>query len=200
MFADTLWIALAISLPLGYLLGGIPFGHLAGRLRGVDIRAVGTGNPGAANLFRTVDRRLGLAVGAADMAKGAVAVLLGRWLGVPTELAVLPGATAVLGHWYSPLRGFRGGAGLATTVGVGVGMVPLAGAIGVAVALAYIALRRNVGVGAGFGYAAAVIAGLALREPVWLVVEATLLGILVLVRSQVVQKRARSRNATPVTG
>ncbi|MDP3065054.1 MAG: glycerol-3-phosphate acyltransferase [Chloroflexota bacterium] len=189
MFSDTLWIALAISLPLGYLLGAVPFGHLAGRLRGVDMRTTGTGNPGAANIFRKVDRRLGLAVGAADIAKGAAAVLLGRWLGLPTEMAVLPGATAVLGHWHSPFLGFQGGAGLAVAVGVGVGMVPLPGAFGAATALAFILLRRNVGVGAGFGYAAAVIAGLALREPVWLLVEATLLGILVLVRSQVLQRR-----------
>lgn len=189
MFSETLWLALAVSLPLGYLLGAIPFAHLAGRLRGVDVRAVGTGNPGAANLFRKVDKRLGLAVGAADIAKGAAAVLLGRWLGVPTEMAILPGATAVLGHWYSPLLGFRGGAGLATTVGAGVGIVPLAGVIGVAVALAFIAVRRNGGFGAGFGYVAAVAAGLGLREPVWLLVEATLLAIVVLARSQVLQKR-----------
>ncbi|MDW8338207.1 MAG: glycerol-3-phosphate acyltransferase, partial [Thermoleophilia bacterium] len=66
----------------GYLLGSLPFAYWLPRLlRGEDIRAQGSGNVGASNVFRAYGRRLGTAVALLDMAKGLVAALLGLWAG-----------------------------------------------------------------------------------------------------------------------
>lgn len=188
-WSSSFWLWLAASLVIGYLLGAIPFAAMAGRLAGVDVRSVGTGNPGAANVFRVIDRRLGLLVGVADVAKGVLAVQVGRWAGLPDLAIVLPGAAAVFGHWHSVFLGFRGGAGLAVAVGAGVAVVPLEGGIGVAVAIVLIALIRNVGVSAGIGYVAALAVGLALREHTWMLVEAAAPGVVVMVRTRWLERR-----------
>ena len=70
----------AIALVAAYLLGSIPFAYLAGRLNGVDLRTVGSGNLGATNVFRTLGRTVGVVVMVLDIAKGAAAVLLAQWL------------------------------------------------------------------------------------------------------------------------
>ena len=70
----------ALVVALAYLLGSIPFAFLAGRARGVDLRTVGSGNLGAANVFRTLGREMGIAVMAADILKGVVAVVIARLL------------------------------------------------------------------------------------------------------------------------
>ena len=103
----------------GYLLGSMPWGYwLPKLLLGVDIRTVGSGNPGATNVWRTFGFKLGLAVALLDIAKGAAAVLLGRWLGNDL-IAVLAGVAAMAGHWRPLFMGFgRGGKIVATTGGV----------------------------------------------------------------------------------
>lgn len=102
----------------GYLLGSIPFGLLLTRLRGHgDIRSIGSGNIGATNVLRTGDKKLALATLLLDAGKGALATLLAaRWGG---EVASLVAAfAAVLGHNFPLWLGFRGGKGVATTLGV----------------------------------------------------------------------------------
>ena len=107
-----------LSLAAGFTLGSLPFSVWVGRAAGrVDVRAEGSKNPGAANVWRTVGRRYGILVGAADAAKGAIAVFFAGRLGVPPDLTVWAGAAAVAGHDFSPFLGFRGGKGGATTVG-----------------------------------------------------------------------------------
>jgi glycerol-3-phosphate acyltransferase PlsY len=103
----------------GFLLGSLPFSVWIGRrARGVDVRDHGTRNPGAANVWRTVGRVFGILTGAADAAKGAAAVFLAWWIGLPDDFAVWVGVASVAGHNFSPLLGFRGGKGGATTCGV----------------------------------------------------------------------------------
>ncbi|MFO1113367.1 MAG: glycerol-3-phosphate 1-O-acyltransferase PlsY [Rhodospirillales bacterium] len=102
----------------GYLLGSIPFGLLPTRLRGHgDIRSIGSGNIGATNVLRTGDKKLALATLLLDGGKGALATLLAaRWGGeVPSLVAAF---AAVLGHNFPLWLGFRGGKGVATTLGV----------------------------------------------------------------------------------
>jgi acyl phosphate:glycerol-3-phosphate acyltransferase len=103
----------------GYLLGSMPWGYwLPKLLLGVDIRTVGSGNAGATNVWRTFGFKLGLAVALLDIAKGAAAALLGRWLGNDL-IAVLAGVAAMAGHWRPLFMGFgRGGKIVATTGGV----------------------------------------------------------------------------------
>ncbi|HWB57153.1 MAG TPA: glycerol-3-phosphate 1-O-acyltransferase PlsY [Gaiellaceae bacterium] len=103
----------------GYLLGSMPWGYWLPRVvAGVDIRALGSGNAGATNVWRTLGFKLGLAVALLDVGKGAAAALLGLWLGGDL-VAVLAGVAAMIGHWRPLFLGFaRGGKTVATTGGV----------------------------------------------------------------------------------
>jgi acyl phosphate:glycerol-3-phosphate acyltransferase len=113
--------------PLGYVLGSMPWGYWLPRLLvGVDIRTLGSGNTGATNVWRTLGFKLGLGVAVLDIGKGAAAALLGRWLGNDL-VAVLAGCAAMAGHWRPLFMGFaRGGKIVATTGGVGLAVAPLA--------------------------------------------------------------------------
>lgn len=104
---------------IGYLLGSIPFAVLLTRLlEGADIRRLGTGNPGAANVFREVGQIAGLLVGFLDIAKGIIAVALALYLlGLGPWGGALAGMAAVVGHQFSAFLRLHGGAGLATAVG-----------------------------------------------------------------------------------
>ncbi len=103
------------AIVIGYLVGSLPIGYLvAHTASGVDLRRVGSGNVGAANVYRTGGLRMGIAVMVADMAKGATAVLLAGG-----ELpAAAAGVAAVVGHIYPVWLGFKGGKGVATAAGV----------------------------------------------------------------------------------
>ena len=111
----------------GYLLGSLPWGLWLPRLvAGVDVRTLGSGNIGATNVWRTLGFKLGVAVAVLDIAKGAAAALLGRWLG-DDLIGVLAGCAAMAGHWRPFFLGFaRGGKIVATTGGVGLAVAPLA--------------------------------------------------------------------------
>lgn len=101
----------------GYLLGSIPTGYIIGRLKGIDVTEYGSGRIGGTNVLRSAGRWPFVFTAAGDVAKGMLAVLIGRvFLG--TELgAALAGIAAVIGHNWSIYIGFRGGAGTATYMG-----------------------------------------------------------------------------------
>lgn len=110
---------------LGYLLGSIPFSYLIPRLvAGVDIRTVGTGNVGGHNVMRQVGRSPGAVATALDISKGVAAVLVARGLGAPGLVATMAGGAAVVGHNHPLGLGFRGGRGLATSLGVIIALMP----------------------------------------------------------------------------
>lgn len=122
---------------LAYLLGSLPTGYLVARARGLDIRAVGSGNIGATNVFRSLGAPAGTAVLAIDALKGWTAcVLLADWVHhltggdpgspTPTSLRLVAGIAAVLGHNYTCWLRFRGGKGIATSAGVLLALVPYA--------------------------------------------------------------------------
>jgi glycerol-3-phosphate acyltransferase PlsY len=115
----------ALALVIGYLLGSIPSGFLAARLRGIDIRTVGSGSMGTTNVFRTVGGKLGSLVMAADILKGLAAVLIGTAVG-GTVWGILAGAAAMAGHVWPVWLGFKGGKGVATGMGVLLGVAPVA--------------------------------------------------------------------------
>ena len=100
---------------LGYAIGSLPIGFVVAQsTRGVDLRRAGSGNVGAANVYRTTGLGLAIAVMVADMAKGAVAVLISG----SGATAVAAGVAAVVGHVYPVWLGFHGGKGVATAGGV----------------------------------------------------------------------------------
>ncbi|HZB45419.1 MAG TPA: glycerol-3-phosphate 1-O-acyltransferase PlsY [Pyrinomonadaceae bacterium] len=121
----------ALIILLAYLIGSIPFGYLIVKLRGEgDIRETGSGGTGATNVTRRAGRAAGVLTLALDAAKGAVAVLLARWL-LTTEFGVnwwVAGAAiaAIAGHVFPVWLGFRGGKGVATGLGVFACLAPLA--------------------------------------------------------------------------
>ena len=117
MATETVWVAPAEALLLGYLLGSIPFGYLLTRLGGGgDIRSIGSGNIGATNVLRTGRKGLAAATLLLDALKGAVAVLLvAHW---SPDDAPLAAAGAFIGHCYPVWLRFGGGKGVATLLGI----------------------------------------------------------------------------------
>ena len=112
---------LASSLVIGYLLGAIPVGIVAGRaLGGIDPREAGTRNIGFTNVLRVAGKAAGVVTLIGDMGKGALAVLIARHLlgvaGSDWELA--GGSAAILGHMFPVFLRFKGGKGVATALGV----------------------------------------------------------------------------------
>lgn len=113
------WIVIA------YLVGGIPFGFLIGKLRGIDVRTVGSKNIGATNVFRTVGKKWGLVAFLLDVLKGAVPTILARRLAPgPEWLPLAVGVACVLGHMLTPYMKFKGGKGVATAFGMLIGLIP----------------------------------------------------------------------------
>jgi acyl phosphate:glycerol-3-phosphate acyltransferase len=147
----------------GYLLGSIPFGVLVARaVRGVDVRASGSGNIGATNVARVAGVGPGLLVLALDAAKGALAVLLAQALLPEAPLVqALCGLAAVLGHVFPFSLGFRGGKGVATALGVLAVLVPAAAVAGVLAYALVFALFRISSLGSLVAGLAAVAAAAA---------------------------------------
>lgn len=111
-------LAAALLMASGYLLGSLPMGVVVARLTGgTDPRTVGSGRTGGTNALRAMGPARAVAVALLDLGKGAVAILLARWLGADEILQALAGLAAVLGSWKSVFLRFHGGRGVATGVG-----------------------------------------------------------------------------------
>ncbi len=132
-----------VMLVVGYLLGSIPFARLFTIRSGIDLFEVGTGNPGAANVFRKIDKRIGAAVFLADGLKGALPVFIANMIGAPENLWIIAGSAAIVGHWYPIFNRLKGGAGLATGAGVVTGLMPLAGITGIIAGMLVIARFKS---------------------------------------------------------
>jgi glycerol-3-phosphate acyltransferase PlsY len=130
-FSQLGWLVVVV---LGACLAGsIPFGFLAGKMRGIDIRKHGSGNIGATNVFRTLGKGPGITVFVLDALKGfgAARLAIAFWPdgsgGVSPELAgIFAAVAAILGHNFTPWLGFKGGKGIATSAGALLGLLPLA--------------------------------------------------------------------------
>lgn len=126
---------------LGYLLGSVPFGLILTRLTGAgDLRAIGSGNIGATNVLRTGNKGLAAATLLLDLAKGLLAVWLATRLFA--SVAPLSALGAVVGHCFPVWLKFKGGKGVATTMGVTLGLAWPIGAVYAGVWLAMLALTR----------------------------------------------------------
>jgi glycerol-3-phosphate acyltransferase PlsY len=173
------FIVIAVA---AYLLGSIPSGYLVARAKGIDIRAAGSGNIGATNVFRMVGKTAGVFALIVDGLKGyAACTWLCDWVlaltGGPTtntELyRILAGITAVLGHNFTCWLKFKGGKGVATSAGVFFALAPLAAGIALVTWMVTAVLTRYVSI-------ASIAAAVALPTAVWLTKEtkdSLLLGI-----------------------
>jgi len=106
------------ALAIGYLLGSVLPAEMFARSRGVDIRAVGTRNPGATNAMQQLGRFAGLVTMAYDASVGLVAMYVANALGLTQGWVYLAGVAAVIGHIFPVFSGFRGGQGMAATTGM----------------------------------------------------------------------------------
>ena len=161
MSLATLQLILIVMIPLAYLLGGVPFGLMVGRMRGVDVRQLGSGNTGATNVGRVLGRRYFFLVLFLDAMKSAVpagvASLLVHLNTQPLERTPLlfalwlgTGVAALLGHVFSPFLGFKGGKGVATALGIALGVFPfmtLPGAVALVVFVAVYKATRYISAG-----------------------------------------------------
>jgi glycerol-3-phosphate acyltransferase PlsY len=147
---------------LGYLIGSIPFGLLLGRAAGVDVRHLGSGNIGAANVARSAGAALGLATLLADAAKGAIPVLAVRALGAADGVVAATGVGAFLGHCYPITLRFAGGKGVATALGAILALAPMVALAAVAAFGAAFTVGRRVSVGSTLGALTAPAAALLL--------------------------------------
>lgn len=126
----------------GYLLGSIPFGLVLTRAAGLgDIRSIGSGNIGATNVLRTGNKKLAAATLILDGAKGAVAVLIARVLG-GDDAALIAGVFSILGHIFPVWLNFKGGKGVATTLGMLLALAPFVGLLACGTWLAMAAAFR----------------------------------------------------------
>jgi glycerol-3-phosphate acyltransferase PlsY len=176
-----LWTYILIALA-AYLLGSIPAGFIAAKARGIDIRAVGSGNIGATNAMRVLGKTAGMVVLLMDALKGYAACyfippLIFNWLAPhysglfvyfqnePVELQarfyLVAGFFAVLGHNYTCWLKFKGGKGIATTAGVYLALAPCAVLVAFCVFLFAVLLTRYVSVGS-------ISAAVALPVTVWI--------------------------------
>lgn len=148
-------VGYALTLTIAYLLGSIPTGFLVAKARGVDIRAVGSGNIGATNVFRILGKAAGVIVLLVDAAKGFVAVyfaarLLAGWFYPDASPRALEwfqlgaGVAAILGHNYTCWLHFKGGKGIATSAGALVALVPWALLVALGIWILVFALSRYV--------------------------------------------------------
>jgi glycerol-3-phosphate acyltransferase PlsY len=147
-------LVLLIAGFVSYLIGSIPAGYIAGRIVGIDIRTVGSGNIGATNVTRVLGKRYGYPVFIVDFLKGFAAVGMSIMIAkraqpvlIPSELFGVVGAVAcVLGHSFPLWLGFKGGKGVAASAGALFGLMPFVALIAVAVWLIIFYLTRYVSV------------------------------------------------------
>ena len=145
-------VTLGVLVVGSYLLGSIPFGYLAGRLVGMDIRQAGSGNVGATNVVRVLGKRYGYPVFALDFLKGFGAVKISMLIapGSPPEwnspeiFGILAAMSSVLGHLYPPWLKFKGGKGVATSAGALLALTPIPTLIGIVIWITVFWLTRYV--------------------------------------------------------
>jgi glycerol-3-phosphate acyltransferase PlsY len=137
-----------IAIVAGYLLGSISFSYLFGKwLRGIDIRDHGSGNAGATNTLRVLGKGPAVLVFVLDALKGVLAVLIAKWLGGEEWAVAASGVAAIIGHNWPLFFGFRGGKGIATTVGVMASICFLPTLFAGLLAILLIAVTRYVSLG-----------------------------------------------------
>ena len=173
-------IAIVVSAVVAYLLGSLPFAVFVAKFAGVDIFKVGTGNPGASNVFRKVGRKHGAVVFGLDIAKGAVAVVAAMLIGCPDLFLPVASVFAIVGHWLPVFMRFKGGAGLATGVGIGVALLGIWGLVAAAAGLASLPIIKDGPRAAAVTLAVAVVAAF-LTGPNWIAIGGMVLVLAMLV-------------------
>ncbi|NDI34337.1 glycerol-3-phosphate 1-O-acyltransferase PlsY [Chengkuizengella sediminis] len=134
---------------ISYLLGSISFSTIAAKwIKGIDIRKHGSGNAGATNTLRVLGLWPAIGVLVLDICKGILAVLIGNWF-APDQIIIptLCGLLVIIGHNWPLFFGFKGGKGIATTIGVAITIAPLPTIFAGLIAIVFLILTRYVSLG-----------------------------------------------------
>jgi glycerol-3-phosphate acyltransferase PlsY len=199
-------IAVAV-IAAAYVLGSLPFSVWVARAHGVDVRKVGSGNPGATNVLRAAGRGPGALALLCDAGKGVLAVAIARAVGLSPAWWGWAALAAVCGHVFSVFLRFRGGKGVATAAGaVGTVSLPALG-LGLLVFVAVVAITRYVSLGSMLGAVAVPIAVWWLgptqpgsSERVELLASTSLIAVLVLARHRANLQRLLSGTENKLGG
>jgi glycerol-3-phosphate acyltransferase PlsY len=191
-----------------YLVGSVPFAYLAGRvLRGVDVRAIGSGNVGGTNVMRVAGKGWGALVIALDLGKGlAGAGLIGGLFyrdGMPVSaelFRVICGAMAVVGHNWPAWLGFRGGKGVATSVGVFFAVTPIPAACALGTWCVVLAVSRIVSISSMVAALSLTGWNLLFRRPVEYTVAGAALAVLIVVQHRSNIRRLLSGSESKMLG
>ena len=194
----ALWMALYV---LGaFVAGSVPFGWIVARLKGIDLKQIGSGNIGATNAARALGRPIGVLVLVLDAGKAFAPPWLARRygtelpdLGLPGAAPALIGFAAICGHVFSPWLAWKGGKGVASSLGVFLAIAPLSALIAAGVWLVVYAVTRLSSLGSLVGAVALVAAMLVRREPPGHLVVVAATFILVVARHTDNIKRLLSR-------
>ena len=165
-----------------YCFGCISTGYIVGKIQSdIDIRKHGSGSSGATNAFRVLGKKAGIITFISDVAKGAIASLVGLWLGGVTG-ALVCSIAVVLGHNWPVFLKFRGGKGIATTIGTIIVINPVVGIILLGFGVVIVALTRYVSLGSIMATAAYPFVVFALKFPAEFKIHAVIIGLLAILR------------------
>ena len=132
---------------ISYLLGSLPNGLYVANLKGIDIRNEGSKNTGATNVFRVMGAKFGILVLILDALKGFIPLFIAEKFGVTGNSLVLIGITAVIGHTFSPFLNFKGGKGVATSLGIFLYLAPIPMLITLLMFFVVVGITKYVSVG-----------------------------------------------------
>ena len=181
-----IYMTITLLILISYFLGAVPTGYLiAKKTMGIDIREHGSGNPGAANVYRTVGKWAGVSTSLVDALKGFIPVCAALKLcaGHPYRywVAIACGTIAILGHMWTIYLKFRGGKGVATSAGVFAALLPIPTAIAFGVFVICVALWGRISIGSIFACVALPIASFFIgKHPMGVNVMVTAISLLVI--------------------
>lgn len=136
-----------LAIIASYLIGSIPFGLITGKLwADIDVREYGSGNIGTSNVLRTVGPAAAIIVFALDVAKGAVAVYLGSLVG-GDFVRIMAGVAAIAGHNWPIYLKFKGGKGIATSLGAVISLTPVIALVLLGFWIVIVGLTRYISLG-----------------------------------------------------
>lgn len=173
------WYLAALT---AYVWGSIPYGYLIAKANGVDIRTLGSKNIGATNVYRCVGKGPGLLTFALDLCKGFLGTL--PFLDMPIGLRVICGFWTVIGHNYTCFLRFKGGKGIASSLGLLIGLAPVAAGVAGLVFVAVFAAFRYISL-SSVSAAASLLAStwfIYSDRPKWFSIILCLLGVLAIVK------------------
>lgn len=165
-----------------YLLGSIPFGYLIAKREKINVRNHGSGNIGATNVLRTVGKKAGILTLTGDFLKGFIPVLMALYITQSEYMIGLVGILAILGHIYPIFLKFKGGKGVATSLGVFTGIMPLVVLITTIIWLIICFVSRYVSLSSMIASIALPVLAWQFNEPKFYILLSTLATIFIIFR------------------